>query len=223
MIKALLFDFDGTLSNREENAYAVYREYLRPYFSDLDEVSYEAVLQDMLYYDCNGSIDLKLRLAPLRAKYGDALPEDFEEKFIPLYGNNMYRHTCLREETIEVLESLYGKYKLAIISNGDSFSQHSKIVHVGIEKYFDEVVVSGDLGIHKPDERIFFLTAEKLGVKCEECIVVGDVFSKDILGAVRSSMIPVWMCKNEDTPAYGYKGYRIKDLRQLYDILAELD
>ena len=222
MIKAALFDFDGTLSDREANAYATYREYLRPYFSDLDEISYEAVLQDMLYYDCNGSVNLRLRLHTLRAKYGDHLPDDFEEKFIPVYSENMFRFTHLRDESIEVLEKLQGKYKLAIISNGGSFSQHSKIDHVGIGKYFDQVVVSGDLGIHKPDKRIFAYTAEKLGVKCEECLMIGDVFSTDILGALSSSITPVWMC-TDDRPSYGYKGYRIKDLRQLYGILEELD
>ena len=151
MIKAVIFDFDGTLSNRMKNAYEVFRDYFRPFFKDMNEMEYEAVLQDMMYFDCNGIIDVDVRLIPFFRKYGSYLPSDFEEKFVPFYYENMYTYTMLREETIEVLENLKKKYKLAILSNGDSSSQHNKIKKVNIEGYFDEVIVSGDLGIHKPD------------------------------------------------------------------------
>ena len=68
MIKALIFDFDGTLSNRMANAYGVFNDYLRPYFSDLDDIGFEAVLQDMMLFDCNGTINVKSRLLPFRNK-----------------------------------------------------------------------------------------------------------------------------------------------------------
>ena len=51
MIKAILFDFDGTLSNRQMNAYLMYRDFLKPYFPDLNEIEFEAVLQDALTFD----------------------------------------------------------------------------------------------------------------------------------------------------------------------------
>ena len=65
MIKAVIFDFDGTLSNRMKNAYEVFRDYFRPFFKDMNEMEYEAVLQDMMYFDCNGIIDVDVRLSPV--------------------------------------------------------------------------------------------------------------------------------------------------------------
>ncbi|MBQ1346980.1 MAG: HAD family hydrolase [Erysipelotrichaceae bacterium] len=223
MIKAVIFDFDGTLSNRMKNAYEVFRDYFRPFFKDMNEMEYEAVLQDMMYFDCNGIIDVDVRLIPFFRKYGSYLPSDFEEKFVPFYYENMYTYTMLREETIEVLENLKKKYKLAILSNGDSSSQHNKIKKVNIEGYFDEVIVSGDLGIHKPDARIFDIMAKRLGVKNEECLMIGDVFATDILGAYRANMTPVWVVSDPLRPAESYKGYRIEDLRGIYPILEELN
>lgn len=219
MIKAIIFDFDGTLSNRQENAYGVFSDYFRDYFKQMNDLEYEAMLQDLIMYDCNGTIPVKTRMIPFKNKYGKYLPENFEEEFIPFYYDHMFEYAVLKKETIDVLERLKGKYRLAILSNGDSKSQHNKITKVGIEQYFDEVLVSGDIGIHKPDKRIFEYVADKLNVKLEECLMVGDVFSSDILGAINAGITPVWILEDTERPAHFYKGYRIEKLDQIFDVL----
>lgn len=219
MIKAVIFDFDGTLSNRQENAYGVFEYYFRPYFKDMSDLEFEAVLQNMMIYDQNGTVPVSTRLITFKKKYEKYLPDDFEEKFVPYYIDHMHDFTVLKKETIDVLEKLQGKYKLAIMSNGDSKSQHSKIKHVDIEKYFDEVLVSGDIDIHKPDKAIFEYMADKLSVKCEECLMVGDVFANDIFGAINAGMVPVWILEDKERPAHYYKGYRIEKLDEIFNIL----
>lgn len=221
MIKAILFDFDGTLSNRQMNAYLMYRDFLKPYFPDLNEIEFEAVLQDMLTYDCNGTTATHQRMIPFINKYGDLLPDVFNDRFTEFSLKNMYRFTVLKDETIEVLEKLKGKYRLGILSNGNPFSQHHKISQVKIEKYFDTVIVSGDLGIHKPDAAIFEYAANQLGVKCEECLMIGDVFASDILGAIRVGMTPVWILEDTERPTLDYHGYRIEKLDQIFKILEQ--
>lgn len=221
MIKAIIFDFDGTLSNRQVNAYKIFDEYLKPYFKDLSDIEYESVLQDMMIFDCNGSMKITYRLAAFISKYGDHLPKDFEEKFTRWYIDYMWKYSTLKEETIDMLNDLKKDYKLAILSNGDSKSQHDKIDYVNLPQYFDEVVVSEDYGVSKPNKKIFEITAEKLGVKCEECIFIGDTFSSDILGAIRANMVPVWIFPIEERPADRYKGYRIEKLTQLYDVIEQ--
>ena len=223
MVKALVFDFDGTLSNRQANAYAVFDDYLRPLLKDLTEAEYEAVLQDMLLFDCNGIIDVDKRLIPFVKKYGKYLPADFAEVFSPYYNDYMYEFTVLKEETVEVLEKLKGKYRLAVLSNGDSAPQHNKVTKVGIDSYFDVVLVSGDIGIDKPDRGIFDHLCGMLGCRNDECMMIGDVFGTDILGAINAGCIPVWMCTDPEKPARHYDGYRISDLRDLFPILDELN
>ena len=219
MIRAVIFDFDGTVSNRQENVYRVFADYLRPFFSDFSDIEYEAVLQDLMIYDCNGTLDVEVRVVPFIRKYGKYLPDDFTEKFKPYYYDNMYAYTVLKDETIEVLEKLRKDHKLGLLSNGHSGSQHAKIDAMDIEKYFDKVLVSGDLGVHKPDPKIFEMMAEALGVRCDECLMVGDIFSIDILGAVRAGMKSAWFITDFEKPSFYYHGYRINDLRQIFDIL----
>lgn len=219
MIKAIIFDFDGTMSNRQANAYYVFDEYLKPYFKDMSDVEYEAVLQDMMTYDCNGTIKIPYRLAPFVNKYGKYLPEDFVEVFTQWYIDYMWKHSVLKPEAIDMLLDLKKDYKLGLLSNGGSKSQHDKINYVDLPKYFDEVIVTGDYEFSKPDKRIYELMADKLGVKCEECLFIGDTFSSDILGAIRANMVPVWILQLSERPADRYHGYRIEKLTQIYDIL----
>ena len=219
MIKAIIFDFDGTISNRKMNAYGIFDDYLKPYFKDMSDLEFEAVLQDFLTDDCNGTINCKFRVPPFVAKYGKYLPEDFEEKFIEFYYEYMWKYAVLKPETKDVLDRLKGKYKMVIFSNGQSKSQHDKIDHVEVGEYFDDIVVSGDIGIGKPNKEAFELMAQKMGVSCEECMVVGDVFSSDILGAINSNMVPVWIVPDFEIPARYYHGYRIQRLDELFDIL----
>ena len=60
--------------------------------------------------------------------------------------------------------------------------------------------------------------ADKLGVKCEECVFVGDVFSSDIIGAIRANMVPIWLETCYEKPSQ-YTGIRIERLEQLLDVL----
>ena len=216
----MIFDFDGTLSVRQEGAYGIYEEYFRRYFSDLDDIGFEAVLQDMMLYECNGTISMKNRIANFRKKY--ELPEGFEQEFLPYYYRHMYEYTVPRKGMKEVLEQLKGKYRLGILSNGDSFSQHAKIEKTGFESCFDAIIVSDDYGIDKPSEEIFAKMCELLDVKAEECVMIGDVFSSDILGAYRCGMTPIWITSDRDRPAHFYRGYRIERAEEILDILNEL-
>lgn len=219
MIKAVIFDFDGTLSNRVYNAYGVFNSYARKYFKDFSDIEFEAVLQDFLLYDSNGTIPVRLRLVPLMEKYGQYLPDTFVEDFTKHYYDYMYEFTILKDETIEVLDTLKGKYKLAILSNGQSMTQHNKIDAVGIAHYFDEIVVTGDYDKDKPDPEIFLMTAENLGVKPEECMMVGDVFCTDIIGAIKAGMKTTWIVIDSEKPSQYYHGYRVRKLIDVLDIL----
>ena len=60
-------------------------------------------------------------------------------------------------------------------------------------KRFTTLLVSGDVGVHKPDPRIFEIAAEKLGLKTEECVYVGDHPINDIQGALDSGMSAIRM------------------------------
>ncbi len=80
----------------------------------------------------------------------------------------------LMDGFIDFIEKVKDKYKLAIISNDSSRWSKYLREKFDLNKYFDVISISGDLKIQKPDERIFFLTIEKLGLNAEDCIYIDD-------------------------------------------------
>lgn len=74
----------------------------------------------------------------------------------------------------EVLEDLSRHYRLAMLSNDiGSWSRHLRS-HFGLDEYFEEAIISGDVGVRKPEERIYQLAADRLGLKPQECVFVDD-------------------------------------------------
>lgn len=91
----------------------------------------------------------------------------------------------------EVLSQLAASYPMVLVSNF-----YGNISHVleefHLAEFFKDIVESAVVGVRKPDHRIFLLGVEALGLKPEECIVVGDSFYKDIEPAKKAGCQTVW-------------------------------
>ncbi len=86
-------------------------------------------------------------------------------------------------QAMAVLEYLFPKYKLHIITNGFQEVQDVKIRVSGLKKYFTTIVTSEEAGIKKPNPEIFYYALKKAGAKVSESLMVGDDPEVDILGA----------------------------------------
>nr|BBH86209.1 hydrolase [Thermosporothrix sp. COM3] len=92
-----------------------------------------------------------------------------------------------------MLERLRQSYRLALLTNGAPVLQWGKIRARDLEHYFDVIVVSGDLGIGKPDPEIFSHVLKQLAVSPEQAMMVGDSLKRDMVGAERSGIRGVWI------------------------------
>jgi len=104
------------------------------------------------------------------------------------------------------LKALQGNYKLALVSNGVSDLQWEKIKGANLSRYFDSVIISGEVGVGKPEPRIFELALECLGVCPEETVMVGNSLTRDIIGAQKAGIRAIWInrpgvdCKEDVNP-----------------------
>ena len=126
----------------------------------------------------------------------------------------------------EVLEILADRYKLAIICNtsvsGDRIRETLRLA--GIEKYFDLVVVSSEVNLRKPDERIFRIALESLVLQPDEVVMIGNRISADILGGNRVGLKTVLIKWNNRYPEkvtceLERPNHTIKSLRELLSII----
>lgn len=74
----------------------------------------------------------------------------------------------------EILEELAKKFNLATLINEGSEWANYKLDVTGFRKFFKENLISGDLGLSKPNPEIYHEALKKLNVKPEECIFIDD-------------------------------------------------
>lgn len=91
----------------------------------------------------------------------------------------------------KVLESLSGKFTCIIATSANHSGTNEMIdalKRVGADKYFHHFFSSKDLGYQKPDLRFFSSIVEKLGLQPENCVMIGNLYEKDIVGAKLAGM-----------------------------------
>jgi len=113
--------------------------------------------------------------------------EPVAEELTYLYETKFYERP-LREEIPQVLETLHNMgLRIGCISNTQSKNQVPEMMKAyGIDKYFDPVVLSCEIGIRKPDPSIFYHAARLAHLPTSSIIYVGDKLTRDILGARRA-------------------------------------
>jgi putative hydrolase of the HAD superfamily len=114
------------------------------------------------------------------------------------------------------LDTLAGSgLRLGIITNGDSAQQRDKLKVLGLTDMFAVVVAAGDIGIAKPDSRIFHHAAGELGLAPRRCVFVGDLRDTDALGAAGAGMKGVWLNRGARSDGAGGGIAEISSLAEL--------
>jgi putative hydrolase of the HAD superfamily len=190
MTKTICFDFDGTLAH-----------FTGDFVADLKESAVELGLPESLHEDFIATyltFDKSCRTFPeaireTLATFNMDLPENLEgycKRSIQRYVSQIE----LLPGAQNVLEHLTTKnIPLAIITNGTKDIQSAATEHVNIQHYFKSILISGEVGVRKPDARIFKLACERLNAKPENCLMVGDKLDADVEGAKAIGMQAAWM------------------------------
>ncbi len=93
----------------------------------------------------------------------------------------------------DVLPSLRRRHSIALVTNGASDTQRANLRVLGIERYFEAIVISGEVGVAKPDRRIFGMALRELGVEPENVWHIGDDLRTDVAGAHAAGLTAVWL------------------------------
>ena len=195
MIRAVLFDFDGTLYDRDAAIVWMAELQFERFRHHFPHLAQSAFVESVVTLDNHGHgrpMGFHRRLAEelgLPQQLGDELEACFRSDY----------PSCCRitEDTVATLNRLRGRgIRLGIVTNGPAVWQRRKIDALGIAPLFDTIVISGNEGVEKPDPRIFELALERCGAVAAESIFVGDHPQADIAGAKNAGLMPVWVRKD---------------------------
>ncbi|MBS1765033.1 MAG: YjjG family noncanonical pyrimidine nucleotidase [Bacteroidetes bacterium] len=200
----LLFDLDHTLWDTDKNAglalIELYEENnLKQYgISDYQEfVDKYTAINNRMWTDYSLG---KIKKSYLRTGRFEQTLKHFrisDEKLVEQLADFFVNRTPLKKHLLphatELLNHLQGRYELAIVTNGFAEAQHTKLKSSDIAHFFSQVVISEEVGYHKPDPRIFIHTAEILNAPVEDCLMIGDNAETDIAGAIAAGMDCVYL------------------------------
>ncbi|TDX17960.1 5'-nucleotidase [Buttiauxella sp. BIGb0552] len=95
---------------------------------------------------------------------------------------------------ISLLNALKDKVKIGIITNGFTALQQIRLERTGLRDYFDLLVISEQVGVAKPDRKIFDYTFEQMGQPPRDrVLMVGDTAESDILGGMNAGIATCWL------------------------------
>jgi putative hydrolase of the HAD superfamily len=114
--------------------------------------------------------------------------------------------------------------KMAVVSDAPRLPVWLRICGLGLQHYFDAVITSDDSGFKKPHEKPFLMALERLGLKPEEVLMIGDWPERDMVGAKKVGLKTVF-ARYGDLQNTKHSGadYEIDDVQQLLDIVSKIN
>jgi len=127
-------------------------------------------------------------------------------------------HFAFFPDVVPELEKLRGRCRLGLVSNTDCFTM-KPFFEAGYKKYFDYIAFSYETGLLKPDPDLFRLVMERLGVKPEEAVMVGDNLHDDVEAALGVGMHAVLIKRDPKdfkfVPSWVEQGTYEKEIKSL--------
>lgn len=221
--KAILWDLDDTLYSRIAAARLTYPGMFRSLLYDNREDAFiEAAADFMIGHLVRDSMIHESSFQALIRQFPPDKPFDLTA-CQEYYFDHIHEFAVAGAEQVAVVKKLRALgIKTAIVTNvaADRLPfQRNKIDTMGLTALFDVIVLSGEIGVHKPDRRVFDCATRQLGVANEDCVFVGDNPDGDITGAINAGMEAVWIDVWDDGDRFAGnpKVHRVKSVLEYFN------
>ena len=210
MIKAIMFDLDGTLIGQKKASSMVLSQFYlenKARFGNMEQKEFfnnwfkagRKNLPDFLKGEITFEDKMITQILEFFQNSNNKIVEskasEIFNKFLPIYEENI----ILFDDVIPCLEYLSReKYQLGIITNGHSKDQREKLRRFNLEKYFPTVIISGEIGFAKPSAEIFLECANILKLSPNEIMYIGDMVEMDIIGANEVGIRGIWLNRESE-------------------------
>ncbi len=231
-IRAVVFDLDHTLFDR----YATLRETVHDLFlerrewlsADISEKEAAAAVIE---------IDGKYIKSGWSALYSGWLEKGIlaldgngesvarkEELFDFVWNYSFLRHAVRFPFTIPTIDRLHELgLKVGLLTNAANEEgirrQRAKLEMLGLSDKFDEILITGQVGIHKPNRGVFDIMKWRLDIPAENMLYVGDHPINDVEGSKNAGYTPVWVSLREEYGETADCEYKVKDVSEVVGIV----
>lgn len=224
--EVIIFDADETLFDFRKSEREALKNTMVQFDIDYDENYHLKVYKDInsvIWKEFEDGILLQKNLNVERFKrLLSKLNLNFDEiEFSKSYVKHLSYASFLYNDSLPLIESLYKEFKLIIITNGLKDVQDNRIRKSIIGKYFEDVVVSEEVEVSKPDPKIFEHALNNIKhTDKSKVLMVGDSLTSDIQGGINFGIDTCWFNPNNIIKKTAIEPtYEISNLMNLKNIL----
>ncbi len=200
MARAVLFDLDDTLFDHRRSARAALSDVHRVHGrgTDLDdfERQHTKYLEVMHLEVLAGRIGLdearRDRFRHVFKAFVFTLCDADVDAVASAYRSGYMVARRPLDGAAELLLAVRAHARIGIVTNNLLEEQQDKLAYCGLASSVDVLIASEDVGVSKPDRRIFDIALERIGASAEEAVMVGDSWANDIVGALDAGIRAVW-------------------------------
>lgn len=134
------------------------------------------------------------------------------------YQNRLSCHAELMPGAMEFMTALQGRMKISLVTNGNSAIQRGRLSRCAFTPLLDDVVISAELGVSKPDPRLVQIALERLGcTDPAQAVFLGDSLTADIAAARAAGIDSIWLCPGEGESTE--PTYTVRSLQEALQLL----
>lgn len=228
--RSIFIDLDDTLWAFTENARDTFEEMYHQYrferyFQSFDHFMELYVPKNLELWDLYGRHEIsKDELNARRFSYPLLQVGVDDPALVKAYSDGFFAaipyKRKLMPHAMEALEYLSGKYRLYILSNGFRELQEQKMRSAGILRYFRKIVLSEDIGVHKPFPAIFNFAMSATQSEFRTSLMIGDNWKNDIVGAREVGMGQGYYCPDAEPSVLDFQPtFLLRDWKEIKKVL----
>lgn len=227
MYKYLLWDIDGTVLNfLASETYAIrvlFEKYNIGKCSDEMIKMYSGINAKYWKLLEEGKLSKPEILIERFREFFEIIGADISvaESFNRDYQVTLGDHIEFIDKAEEILLSQKGKYTLAAVTNGTKIAQKKKLRLSGLDKVFDAIFISENIGAEKPNKEFFDYVFQNLGITDKkEALIIVDSLTGDMLGGLNAGIDTCWFNPAHKPNTLGISiTYEIDDLEKIEEIV----
>lgn len=180
------------------------------YWYELTERHMDAFFEGLLTHE----EQRRMRMKELHGQGGVTLDDEQADAAFEFYLAVYRTEWRLFDDALPCLATLEERgLRLGCITNGKSATQRPKLEDLALGERLSPIVVTGELGFHKPDPRVFRHALEQAELPAGECLYVGDKLDSDALAAAAVGLRGVWLARRDEPEAS-----RVSTIRTLREL-----